>query len=91
MSQHYREKDVPATTVKVLDRIDCDLCGNEIEETGDNDVDDIDILRSTGFRYPDGGDVTEIRYDICRGCWDAVLVPFLESRGAKPTTTRRDW
>lgn len=81
--RHMKTVEVPAHTKQQLDRITCDLCGAEIKR-GPYDVDDVVISREHGSRYPDGSFGHKDEIDMCGGCFEAKLIPWLRSQGCQP-------
>lgn len=81
----------PATTREETYKTTCDLCGATIHDTACGDVDEVEVKRSKGSRYPDGTwlDVTTV--DMCGGCFETKLVPWLKSQGIEPRTEEVSW
>lgn len=88
--QHVKTVEVPATTKEVVERTTCDLCGTEIKK-GRMRADEVTVEARDGTAFPEGGSGTEVTFDICRFCFNNVLVPFLTSRGAQPRKTEWSW
>lgn len=97
----YEIKTIPARKERVLAAIHCDLCGREA--LGDRNWDgrssyeidetivEVKVHREHGESYPEGGMLESTSYDICPICFKTVLVPFLESRGAKARIASTDF
>jgi hypothetical protein len=77
----------------------CDLCGKEAKVPGskwgagyyETDGTVVEVRHEAGTSYPDGGgSIREIGFDVCPDCFVRVLVPFMESKGAKPTVTEHE-
>lgn len=91
----FQEKTIPARTETVLASIKCDLCGLEAKDPenwsgrSSYDVDgttvQVTVKHEEGTSFPEGRNVESKRFDICPTCFEEVLVPFLESKGATPT------
>ena len=72
----------------------CDLCNrkgpvgfhdDEDWDGGLYEFDEVVVKRSHGECYPDcEGTRTTQSFDVCPGCFESVLVPFFESKGAEP-------
>lgn len=78
---HTRPRHTPAQTVDVEDYRTCDLCGDRITRFA-YDVDEVEVGRSVGTRYPEGSQIQRTELDMCGECFDTKLVPWLESQGA---------
>lgn len=81
---------VPATTREVVDKIVCDMCGEVIEECF-GEIDKVYVKHTTGYSYPDGGNLTKTMFDICPTCFTSKVRPWLEAQGAKPRDEEVDW
>lgn len=86
--KYYVEKEVPARTELVIDRVTCDLCGNEIRREWYK-TSDVDMKSREGMNYPESSWGTETSFDVCGTCFNDTVVPFMVSKGAVPTKT--DW
>ena len=88
--KHTKTVMVPETTKQVVDKITCDFCGEEIKEA-QHTVDDVVLSYRTGVEYPEGGrgELTEI--DICGKCFLNKLIPWVNSQGVVPITSKWDW
>ncbi len=90
MSTLYKTIAVPAkpATEKTVEcGLRCDLCGDESKSSWQSDSYDateVEVLLTEGSRSPEGGDGTRTGFDICPTCFKEQLVPWMESRGAKP-------
>ena len=85
--RHVKTVQMPAKKMEVLDKVTCDLCGEQIEhERGC--IDEVEVLYRSGTNYPDGsfGDIVEV--DMCSQCFETKLVPWLREQGAEPRTTQ---
>ncbi len=82
--------EVPATTIEVVDRIMCDLCGTEIK-TKSFVVDEVEVHHRTGTADMDGGEGEELCVDICGYCFDTRLIPWLRTQGADPKPQKWEW
>jgi hypothetical protein len=95
--KHMRTVEVPATTKTVVDRVTCDLCGRGLDEhyagkqLSSYYSDEVDINRRVGTNYPEGGNSTESKVDMCGECWKTKFVPWLRSQGAEPRTKDLSW
>jgi hypothetical protein len=88
--KHYVQREVPAKVESVLDHTSCDLCGVNVCETGD-EVNEVFVYSRQGFSCPDGSWGTETTFDVCGKCFTSTLVPFMDSKGAKPTVVEWDF
>lgn len=86
--KHTKLMSIPAKTREVIDKVTCDLCGNEIETVG-YDCENITVSHRVGTMYPEGGGGVETVVDMCGSCFDSKLVPWLKTQGADPKPT--DW
>lgn len=99
MSKIEKIVEVPATTRVVTERYCCDLCAATTKDTGiwppassSHAVNTTEVTMEVGASYgTDGGHMEETAFDICPECFTTKLVPWLESQGAKPRTTKSDW
>lgn len=82
--RHYEDRIIPQRTEKTQIRATCDICSKEIRTSG-YATDDVIIEHRKGVSYPDCTDIDVFSFDICPGCWETKLVPFLESFGSKST------
>jgi hypothetical protein len=85
----YDDVPVPAHTRRVILRIDCDFCGDTIEERGKERptvfTDRVYITRSVGsLSGPFGHDSS---VDMCGCCFTTKFVPWLEEQGVKLAVT----
>ena len=68
--------------------ITCDLCG-ATSHLGDSWGADVFTVLGTevkleqGHRYPEGGNITTTRIDICPTCFVEKLVPWVEQQGGR--------
>lgn len=91
----FEDRTIPARTESVLASIRCDLCGREAKDpenwSGGScyEVDEttvrVEVKHREGSAYPEGSFIGSKHFDLCPTCFEEVLVPFLESKGAKPT------
>ena len=86
--KHMKTVEVPATTKSFVYKVTCDLCRKDIKSESYR-TDEVMIYYREGSSYPEGGHGTETKVDICGECFKEVLVPWLESKGAKPEV--REW
>lgn len=90
--KHKKTIMVPACKHEVVDFTSCDFCQKKIEQ--DNyEVADVTVECHHGVSYgQDGGDVTDISFDICVDCFRNKLVKVLVEAGcSQPSIERRDW
>jgi hypothetical protein len=97
----FETKTIPARKERVLAAVHCDLCGREAK--GDRNWDDrssyvvdeakveVQVRHEEGTSFPEGGLIKSKSYDICPTCFEEVLVPVLESKGAKPIIATTDF
>ncbi len=78
----------------------CDLCGRKAERPQGRDwaTNWMDIAKTAvsikrGFAGDDneGGHSETVEFDICPSCFETVLAPFLQSKGAKPRLEEVEW
>lgn len=86
--RHLTTKEIPARTKQVTDYISCDLCKDKIVEH-DHQVDEVDVSRTTGYRFPGSGQGTITSFDLCGKCFEEKLIPWLRDQGAEPLVS--DW
>lgn len=90
--QHTKTIEIPATTKTVTDFVTCDLCKEKIKEEGNYDIREIEVSYAHGSNYGnDGGDKTEVSFDLCDKCFTGKLVPWIMSQGAEPNITKTSW
>lgn len=78
-----------------VDSIRCEICKTTYKGSGWGKKSSFDVLETTvsmvtGEVFPEGGSKREVSYDICPKCFEVVLIPFLDTFGAKPTETEID-
>ena len=89
--KHMKPVEIPARKEMRIEKVTCDLCGNDIKKYA-FDLDeaelrmrvraiDISIRHNVGPCFPEGASITETSADICGECFTAKLVPWLESQG----------
>lgn len=81
---------VPAKEVEVHSHTSCDWCKEVIEKNYSYEVDEVEVYRDTGARYPSGGNGVKTYYDFCGKCWDR-LVEQLREQGVNPSTEEWDY
>jgi hypothetical protein len=84
--KHRETVTVPAKEEVRVAKVTCDLCGSTIAQYPGHVFDEvrIRIIREKGERYSDYGDAKETGYDVCGGCFETKLVPWMASQGAVP-------
>lgn len=87
---HKKTKQVPATTVEIIEKTTCDLCGEIIQEEM-FEVNKVNVSQRVGRSYPEGGSGINRQFDICGKCFNEKIVTWLESQGAKPRIEDWDW
>lgn len=90
----YYEPKVVTETKKVFKYVQCDICGTQAKDDDNWDdesfgVSETEIKYKEGSSYPEGGNGTEIKVDICPDCFKGKLVPWLESQGV--VIKKEDW
>ena len=95
MSEIKKTVEVPAHTETRVVGLKCDLCG---AESGGRlgwghgyDFDEVVIYRKYGTRYPECGNETEIRVDLCPKCFTTKLLPLLRDLGVTPLENEIDY
>lgn len=88
--KHTKVIKVPAHQKTVVSHRTCDLCKEVIKSNQPFSLDDVAVAwRFSDSIYPEGGpegvEITTTHFDICGTCFEAKLLPWLESQGAKPT------
>jgi hypothetical protein len=81
--KHYKTEKYQRT---ILDKTVCDMCGAETINDHQPDryrIDKRTIRYEWGFRFPEGNDIKMIDIDLCAGCFEGRLIPWLESMGVK--------
>ena len=79
--------------------IQCDICGkiaslsNDTYVWGKDYYDRIgtSVSYSSGYSYPEGGTITETKFDICPECFKTHIIPFMATLGAVPRKEESDW
>jgi hypothetical protein len=91
MADHRETRTVVKEVVEVVrDWTTCDFCCAEIKAAV-YEVHEGEIRLKVGSSYPDGGNGTEIRVDVCQGCFHSKVVPWLKSQGVEPIEKEWDW
>lgn len=88
--RHMKIMNRPAISEEVVDFKTCDLCGEKIME-GTFEINEVEIVRRVGCRYPEGGSATKTEFDVCGDCFEKKVVPWLISQGGEPYVTESDW
>lgn len=86
--KHTKDVEIPASSERLVVKTTCDLCGDEVKETGYN-VDEVTITHRTGKCYPDSRFITEITIDLCGYCFNQKLIPWVQVQGGKPSV--KEW
>jgi hypothetical protein len=81
--RHTRTERVPASTRTVEDHVTCDLCKQRISSLH-YQRDEVTVSREVGECYPEGGTGITTKFDLCGACFEARLIPWLQSQGAEP-------
>ena len=89
--KHITIVNVPATKREVVNKVTCDLCGEEIKKNYYGEINEIVVKHKIGDSYPDGGSGTEASVDLCGKCFDNKLLTWLVSQGAKITFSEWDY
>lgn len=93
------EKVTEQVTTKKLKVIRCDLCDRKattedwdaaVYDTDDTTV-KVEVSHVVGVNYPEGGQSTTYRVDICPSCFEKKLIPWLVSQGADIEPIEVDW
>jgi len=93
----YYKKTVVEVERSILERLVCDLCGEEAKggvwERGKGiyNINDVTINHVWGVSYPDDACGEKIEFDICPDCFDNKLVPWMESQGACVGKEEWEW
>jgi hypothetical protein len=76
----------------------CDLCHKEAPKPwskgwaeSDYEVAEVEIRLKTGNRSPEGGYGEYRFFDLCPDCFNSILVPFLQGKGAQCYKEEWDW
>ena len=88
--KHYDSVIVPETTRLKLQKITCDMCGDEIKK-GRFSEEEVTIQHKTGKSYPEGGSGEITGIDMCPECFVNKLTSWLESQGCSLHTTPWEW
>jgi len=98
MSRTYDKVKVPGYMRNRLALVCCDLCGKELKfphadcNWGNRfDVQEVSVFYKDGANYPEGGSGTTTSFDVCPGCFENKLVPWLAEQGATPIEEEWDW
>ena len=84
--RHVKTVKVPSKKMEVLDKVTCDLCGEQIEHERGY-IDEVEVCYRSGTSYPEGGYGDIVEVDMCSQCFEDKLVPWLREQGAEPRTT----
>ena len=75
--------------------VKCDLCGKEFRGNrwGSTSFEILEtaVHMKEGEQYPECGNSTEIRFDVCPECFKSKLIPWFLEQGAFPTETESEW
>lgn len=88
--QHKKTYSVPATTKEIIDRVTCDLCGEEIRRK-DYHTDEVKISRRVGTCYPDVGEGEAVEVDCCGECFESKVLAWLKTQGVEPRREPYDY
>ena len=86
----FKDKTIPSRVEKKLTGTFCDMCKSEIKEEMWN-VDEVEVTRDLGVRYPEGGNIETTSVDLCGKCFSEKLVPWLENQGCEIQTEECDY
>lgn len=90
--RHQETKTTTEEVTRILREWEtCDMCGAKIERETRFDIREGAVRLILGENYPEGGHRTELRADLCEGCFRNKLVPWLESQGVKMQTVQAEW
>lgn len=90
--KHEKEIIVPSSRKTVVDYYTCDCCGNRIDKSPSNyETDEVTIERTEGWSYPDTGEMTTTKVDLCSTCFSTHLLPLLEGIGVVPRVEESSW
>lgn len=95
---------IPAREEERVIGVKCDICNSEGYPMACGEVDwkqqikpvspylvqTTTVQLKRGSHYPEGRDIEIETYHICHNCWEFVLSPFLEEKGALPTITKQE-
>jgi hypothetical protein len=92
--KHFANKVVPERTERIVDKITCDMCKNKIDygEWPNDYKTDIKIQESSGWAsfgeycY----DKKIVTVDLCKMCFNDVLIPFLKEKGTDLNIEERE-
>jgi hypothetical protein len=83
---------VPETTRQVVEKVECDMCGEEIKPSRNYEVDAVTVQRWHGETYPEGGNTRTQSFDICPKCFVEDLMPYIASkRNMAVSESAADW
>lgn len=88
-----RTIEVPAKTI-MNEETFCDLCGKQVSDRYDGLPDYVETVLKLerGKRWSDGGGTKEsTEFDVCASCFEARVVPVLETLGLTPVNRESDW
>ena len=96
------EQQQRTSTITVLVKMTCDLCGREARagqwhgsdhscwDVNETEV-EVTVRSKEGQSYPEGGSGTEFVVDVCPWCFRDRLLPWLRSQGAHIEEREWDW
>ena len=102
ISKKVVEPAVPEKIVEKNTGTICDICGvvtthstwsgDETDWSGSAwDHERVSVRTVIGTAYPECGWEEITWFDICPKCFAEKLIPWLQSQGAEPYTTKVDW
>ena len=94
-------KTQPAREYEEQVEVRCELCGAEAPHPngadglfwGEHWASRVGVRMCAvdGSSYPEGGSKQETGYDVCLDCWNAKIVPYMLSLGAKQYQSYFEW
>lgn len=97
MTQVTKTIQVPATTKKVIDFTQCELClkttknAENWDSKSSYDIAETIITLREGRSFPEGGSIESIIFDICTDCFKTKLMPWFVTQGAQARVEKTEW
>jgi len=100
MAIEHKTVEVPASTVRRVAAVVCELCGRRGRgedypvggdySQGMYEKMEVHVGMEEGDIYPEGGTINQTILDICPDCFRGKLVPWFEAQGGKVRTNEVD-
>ena len=87
-----KSREVPAYVRTYVDKVTCDICGENVEPESIGSVSEVIMAHKEGYSYGDCGNTDTRIYDICGKCFTLKVEPvMLKEFGIVPRVENCDW